>query len=199
MIFITFFKAVLVGLAVAIPVGPAGLLCLERTSSQGWRTGLSSVLGMNIADVCSALLVLVGVGFLSDFLKAHESTLSFLVGLVLIVVGIYFFYARERSSAASNSRELAYHGLSSFFLAISPSTLLLMLMLFSMLGIDGFNHSAPVILLGVATGSVIWGAGVLLAGKKLQVIFGTRSRVLKTFLSVAFVGLGLYAAVFAFI
>ncbi|MFA5625477.1 MAG: LysE family transporter [Bradymonadales bacterium] len=193
----TFFKALLVGLTVAIPVGPAGLLCLERASSHGWRPGLSSVIGMNLADVLSALLVVLGVGFLSDFLTAHRSAFALLSGVVLLVVGGFFFWTRHRAPTTPASKDLAYHGLSTFLLAISPVTMLMMVMLFSTLGIEGFGQSLPVILLGVATGSVLWGVCLLFASKWLKALLGARSHILKTILASSFVLLGLYSTFLA--
>lgn len=45
-----FFKSVLIGLSIAAPVGPIGLLCIQRTLVSGFRSGFISGLGAATAD-----------------------------------------------------------------------------------------------------------------------------------------------------
>ena len=45
-----FVEAALIGLAIAAPVGPVGLLCIERTLRQGAATGFVTGLGAATAD-----------------------------------------------------------------------------------------------------------------------------------------------------
>jgi threonine/homoserine/homoserine lactone efflux protein len=45
-----FIKGLIVGIAIAAPVGPIGLLCIQRALTGGWISGLASGLGAALAD-----------------------------------------------------------------------------------------------------------------------------------------------------
>lgn len=44
------WKGLLAGVAIAAPVGPVNVLCLRRTLSKGWKSGLVSGFGAAVAD-----------------------------------------------------------------------------------------------------------------------------------------------------
>jgi hypothetical protein len=46
----TFARGLLLGLSIAAPVGPIGVLCIRRTLTQGWRVGFLTGLGAATAD-----------------------------------------------------------------------------------------------------------------------------------------------------
>lgn len=186
----------LVGLAVAVPVGPAGLYCLEKNTSCGWRTGVSSVVGMNLADIFSAFLVLVGVGFLSDFLDSHGAMLQTIAGCIFLGVGIYTFYTRHRVKREEYGKDMAYAGVSAFLLAVSPAPLLMMLLLFPLLGLVDAS-SRWIILAGVGAGSLLWGVVVILMGGKIRATFSKSLYKFKTVIALTLVVLGLYATLTA--
>jgi len=45
-----FFKGLLIGFSIAAPVGPIGLLCIQRTIAYGRKSGLVTGLGAATAD-----------------------------------------------------------------------------------------------------------------------------------------------------
>ena len=47
---IFFLKGVVIGLSMAVPVGPIGILCIRRTLMEGRMSGLVSGLGLATAD-----------------------------------------------------------------------------------------------------------------------------------------------------
>ena len=79
-------KGILIGLTVAIPVGPVGLLCLDMTITHGRRAGLSCSSGMVVADIVSASIMLMSIGVLYAFIVAHE---------VGIRIGTGLFFAED--------------------------------------------------------------------------------------------------------
>jgi hypothetical protein len=58
-----FLRGLLIGLAVAIPVGPISLLCLHRTLAGGWRAGFAAGMGAATADAVYATATGLGLGF----------------------------------------------------------------------------------------------------------------------------------------
>jgi threonine/homoserine/homoserine lactone efflux protein len=56
---------ILIGLMVAVPVGPLGLLCLNRSLATGRLYGLVSGLAVATADALAAGMVALGISLIS--------------------------------------------------------------------------------------------------------------------------------------
>ena len=60
-------RGIMLGFAIAAPVGPIGLLCIRRTLAHGWRAGFVSGLGAATADTMYGLLAAFGITVLATF------------------------------------------------------------------------------------------------------------------------------------
>jgi threonine/homoserine/homoserine lactone efflux protein len=78
---VTFLKGLAIGFAMAVPVGPVGLLCIRRTLNYGLTTGLLSGLGAALADVLFAAVAAAGLASLTDFLLGIERQLQLAGGV----------------------------------------------------------------------------------------------------------------------
>ena len=76
-----FAKGILIGVAVAAPVGPIGLLCIQRTLQDGLPTGLATGLGAALADGIFGAIAAFGLASISDSLIAHQDPLRIIGGL----------------------------------------------------------------------------------------------------------------------
>ena len=56
-----FAKGLAIGLAIAAPVGPVGVLCVRRTLSEGRLMGLAAGLGAAVADAFYGGIAAFGV------------------------------------------------------------------------------------------------------------------------------------------
>lgn len=56
-----FIKALVIGFSIAAPVGPIGLLCVQRSLKRGFRSGLATGLGAATADALYGVLGAVGI------------------------------------------------------------------------------------------------------------------------------------------
>jgi threonine/homoserine/homoserine lactone efflux protein len=79
-----FLQAMLIGLAIAAPVGPIGLLCIQRTLTLGFGAGLATGLGAAAADGVYGLLAALGVGAAQLFELAPPWALRTVGGAVLL-------------------------------------------------------------------------------------------------------------------
>ena len=52
-----FFKGLLLGVSIAAPVGPMGVLCIRRTVEQGIRAVFFTGVGIALADFCYGSIV----------------------------------------------------------------------------------------------------------------------------------------------
>lgn len=80
-------KAFLLGLIMASPIGPVGLLCLKKnTTNDRWR-GLASAFGMAIAYAIISFCVVCGLRSVSGVLETYRCPLEIIAGVALIVMG----------------------------------------------------------------------------------------------------------------
>src|SRR5579872_1427655 len=88
MLFIFLLKGIAVGIALAVPVGPVGVLCVRRTIFEGRLVGLLSGLGAASADTLFGIIAVFGLTVIQDWLLDYQDWLKGLGGLFLLYVGI---------------------------------------------------------------------------------------------------------------
>jgi threonine/homoserine/homoserine lactone efflux protein len=156
-----FLKGLIIGLSIAVPVGPIGILCIQRTLVQGRIIGFLSGLGAATADALYGAIAGFGLTFLSNFLIEQRTGLHLIGGGFLCIIGARTFFskpAEQRLSVERNSLWNAY--LSVFFLTLTnPMTLLFFAAVFTGLKLvsTGDHYvSAGILVLGVFIGSSMW-------------------------------------------
>lgn len=162
-----FLKGLLVGLAVAAPVGPMSVLCVRRCLNDGVLAGLLSGLGIAAADAAYAAAAGFGLASVSRFLLDHQFALRTVGGLALIGIAVRIFFA-ALPTAEKNATQGTLPGafLSCFLLTLAnPTTILSFLAIFAGLGLVEQTQDygvAASLVLGVFLGSTLW--WVLLTG-----------------------------------
>jgi len=156
-----FLKGLIIGLSIAVPVGPIGILCIRRTLVQGRIPGILSGLGAATADALYGAMAGFGLTFLSNFLIGHWIWLRLIGGGLLCVIGAKTFLSKPAEPGAfveRNSLWSAY--LSTFFLTLTnPMTILFFAAVFAGLGlVSESDHylSAGILVSGVFIGSAMW-------------------------------------------
>jgi threonine/homoserine/homoserine lactone efflux protein len=159
-----FLQGLLIGLSIAAPVGPIGVLCIRRTLAFGWKTGFISGLGAASADAIYGSIAGFGLTFISAFLVRQQELLRLAGGLFLCYLGVRTLLARPAQSvsnateAKSDSLTGAY--LSTFLLTLTnPLTILSFAAIFAGLGLAsgaGSASHAVILVIGVFIGSALW-------------------------------------------
>lgn len=159
---ISFFaRGLIIGLAIAAPVGAIGLLCIRRTLADGRLTGFVSGLGAATADACYGAVAALGLTSISDALIDHDNWVRLIGGLFLCCLGIRTAIATPaiRTAARSRAGLLSAYG-STFALTLTnPSTILSFVAVFASIGLDEATSnrwSAGLLVLGVFLGSALW-------------------------------------------
>jgi threonine/homoserine/homoserine lactone efflux protein len=154
-------KGLIIGLSIAVPVGPIGVLCIRRTMTQGRMVGFLSGLGAATADGLYGAIAGFGLTVLVDFIIGKQIWLRLIGGGLLCILGARTFLskpAEQGTSVEGSSLRNAY--LSTFFLTLTnPMTILFFTAVFAGLGIgstEGDYVSAGILVLGVFTGSAMW-------------------------------------------
>lgn len=158
---ILFLKGVVIGLSMAIPVGPIGILCIRRILMEGRLSGFVSGLGVATADAVFGAIAGFGFTFISDFLISQQLWFRLVGGLFLCTLGLKVSCAKlVEWDMPSGGKGLLSNYISFFFLTLTyPMTLLIFLGIFAGLGIGdtkGYYGSIAVLVLGVFSGSMLW-------------------------------------------
>lgn len=152
-------RGLVIGLAIAAPVGPIGLLCIRRTLADGRALGLATGLGAATADAVYGVVAAFGVTAATDVLIGGERWLRLLGGAFLCYLGARTFGARpaERATAPAPGG-LAGAWASTFALTLAnPATILSFAAVFAGLGAGASDHAgASALVLGVFAGSALW-------------------------------------------
>ncbi len=154
-------EGILIGFVVAVPVGPLGLLCINRALALGALCGLASGLGVATADALAAAIAALGITLISGFLVEHQTALRLLGGIFLCYLGYKIYRTRPRSEALpSNVTGLFSAYATTFVLTFSnPITILSFVAIYAGWGVEslrGHYLGAAVLSLGVFLGSSLW-------------------------------------------
>ncbi len=162
-----------VGFAVAMPVGPIGILCIKRSLKDGYAAGLATGLGAATADASYGLLVALGLSF--SGLMAQAQALQFGGGILIIILGLFslrgFFFPKPKAEIGTATRNLLSAWFSTYLLTLTnPMTILAFVGLIA--GLGTASASGPYwLVLGVFIGSLLWWLilvqGVLLLKSRL--------------------------------
>lgn len=172
---VLFWKAMVLGLAIAAPLGPIGALCIERTLQRGFLAGIAGGLGTALADGAYAAMAATGFAAFAGVLAAVDLPLKLAGGAFMLWLGWQGMRPRPpRAAAEVRARDLAGTTAATFLLTIAnPMTILSFAALFAGLGLAAGSSggAAAVVVAGVFCGSMLWWAllsgGVALARHRL--------------------------------
>jgi threonine/homoserine/homoserine lactone efflux protein len=157
---IFFLKGLIIGFAMAVPIGPVGVLCIRKTLAEGHSRGL--IIGLGAATVDSLFGSIAGFGltFVSDVIASQQFWVRLVGGGLLLFLGIRTFRAKQRDPMMPfDNKGLLGAYFSAFFLAITnPVTIFAFIAVFAAFGLGHRLSviSASILVLGVFTGSCLW-------------------------------------------
>ncbi len=85
------WRGVAIGVIISAPMGPVGILCIQRTLEKGRRTGFYTGVGAALSDLVYCLLTGFGLSFIEEFLERNSNVIQLFGSIVLIGFGIYLF------------------------------------------------------------------------------------------------------------
>ncbi len=165
------WRGIAIGIIISAPMGPVGILTIQRTLDKGRKTGFFTGVGATLSDIFYCLLTGFGLSFIEDFLKDNQDVIQIAGSAVLLIFGIYLFRSnpsrtlkRPSDSQVSHSRNI----LSGFLFTFSnPLIIFLIIGLFAR-----FNFMMPELqwysyligFLSIVAGALLWWSGVTGAG-----------------------------------
>ena len=163
MIIESIVKGFIVGIGASIPLGPLGVMCVQKTLSKGRISGIVTGLGASVTDTIFATFAIVSLALIQEFVRDNEVSVLFYGGLAVVVIGLKIFLTNPVKQIRRNKggKKLFEDFLSSVIMTITnPGAVFLILGLFAFVGleVDG-SSSGDIIfaaLLGVFLGANTW-------------------------------------------
>jgi threonine/homoserine/homoserine lactone efflux protein len=154
------WRGMAVGLSIAAPIGPLGILCIRRTLASGMRYGVVTGLAVASADAVYGAVAGFGLGAVSGLLLSHQTAIAVAGGAFLAYLGVRLCL----SSPGEEPQTVGDAGLaacftSAFLLTVaSPVTLLYFAAAFARF--DPSTAIGPAsavgLVAGVFLGSALW-------------------------------------------
>lgn len=150
-------KGLILGISIAAPVGPIGILCIRRTLARGMWIGFISGAGAATADAIYGSIAAFGISVVATFLFEHRAFLQIVGGIFLFYLGCKTFRAKPiltEVNEIGEGRIGAY--VSTLFLTLTnPLTIISFMAVFAGIGGNGFEKSFYIVI-GVFFGSMLW-------------------------------------------
>ncbi len=180
-IFDILIKGFVIGVVVSAPLGPVGVLCIQRTLNKGRWYGFITGLGACASDIAYALLTGYGMSFIFDYIDKNIFYLQLLGSIMLLLFGIYTFRSNPVQSIrpVSSSKGTYLHNFITAFLVTLSNPLII----FLFIGLFArFAFLQPGVLLfetitgymSIALGALAWWFGITFAVNKLRKKFNLR-------------------------
>jgi threonine/homoserine/homoserine lactone efflux protein len=172
-------KGIAVGIVIAVPVGPVGVLCIRRTIVSGRLAGFLSGMGVATADAVYGVIAF-GLTFIANWLLGYKDWLRIAGAAFLLYAGIKVFLTLPHAGEPTqrDPETLFADYASTFVLTIvNPVTILAFLAIFAAIGFSGRQATlggAGLLVLGVWLGSLVWWIGLTVGAGMLRHSFDRR-------------------------
>lgn len=136
-------RALAIGILISAPMGPIGMLVIQRTLSKGRWPAFFTGIGAAISDLFYCLLTGLGISFITDFITRHQFMLQVIGGVVLAAFGLYLFKKNPTRALHTTDIQVSNNffsdAVTGFFLTVSNP-----LILFFIIGLFArFNFIQP--------------------------------------------------------
>lgn len=179
-------KGLIIGIVVSAPMGPTGILCIQRTMNKGREYGLVTGAGAATSDLFYAIITGFGMSFVMDFINQSENIFWLKVGgsVLLLIFGILTYRSdptKKLHAPSGQKGTLLNNYVSAFLITVAnPLIIFLFIALFAQ-----FTFVVPTNLLGVLfgylsiiAGAMLWWFGLTHVLTKMKHSVGEKGLVL---------------------
>ncbi len=156
-------KGIIIGLSISVPLGPIGMLTIQRTLHKGRKFGFFTGLGATTSDLVYIVLTLFFLNFIEQFIEDQKFIIQIGGSIIIALFGLYIFksnpavHPKFKDPANEN---LFKDYITSFLLTFSnPLIIFVMIALFARFGFGATEVKWYELLTGIAsilTGAVLW-------------------------------------------
>ncbi|MBP3834495.1 MAG: LysE family transporter [Prevotella sp.] len=162
------FKGMLIGILVSAPMGPVGILCVQRTLNKGRWYGFVTGIGATVSDLIYALITGLGMSFVMNLVYNSQNRffLQIAGSIMLLFFGIYSWRSNPVKNIHRSSKTkgtLFHNGLTAFFVTLSnPLIILLFMAVFAQLAfiMPGKPLEMCIGYLSIIAGALLWWFGL---------------------------------------
>ncbi len=167
----TILKGLLIGICASAPLGPVGILVLQKSLCHGFKNGFVTGLGAALTDTIYAIIAIFFLAITQDFLERNQILFLIVGGVVVTALGISMALknpfrmvkAETEEDVNAGRKKFSFAG---FFQSIAicvtnPGAILIMFSLFTAFGVDvepGNPYIIP-LLIAVSGGCALWWLG----------------------------------------
>ncbi|MBD5231336.1 MAG: LysE family transporter [Bacteroidales bacterium] len=178
----TILRALVVGIVISAPMGPVGVLCIQRTLNSGRLSGFYTGVGAAISDLFYCLITCFGLSLIEDFITDNQSIIQLIGSLVLVGFGIYLFRKKpmpgfkNKDSAPASPRNDILTGF--LFTVSNPLIIFLIIGIFARMnfleaGMLWYHYVGGFIF--IAVGALLWWYSITWCVNKVRTHFNLRS------------------------
>ncbi|MDR0811641.1 MAG: LysE family transporter, partial [Paludibacter sp.] len=84
-------KGIIIGLFISVPVGPIGMLCIQRTLNRGRTAGIVTGIGATTSDLLYTIVTLFFLSFVIDFIEIHRFAIQLIGSVLMIGFGVFIY------------------------------------------------------------------------------------------------------------
>jgi threonine/homoserine/homoserine lactone efflux protein len=203
----TIIKGIIIGLFISVPLGPIGMLCVQRTLNRGRKHGIATGLGATMSDLIYTIIALFFVGFVVDFLEEKKSIIQIIGGLIVVFFGIFIYKnnpTRQPIPSHNNNSSIMSDFFSSFVLTLSnPLILLILIALFARFEFLDKETTAFNIVTGILSilgGAYLWwNTLTFFVGKFRNKLSYSGIKLLNRIIGIVIIAIGAFGTLYSFI
>ena len=175
------FKGMLIGMIASAPMGPVGVLCVQRTLNKGRWYGFVTGVGASLSDIFYAGIAGFGMGYVMDFINDKQNSfyLQMAGSLMLLMFGLYTYRTHPTKNihqSKGGRGTLVHNGVTAFLVTFSnPLIIFLFLALYAQFAFVLPNHSFEMFVgfLSIVAGALLWWFGLTWLVDKIRGKFDT--------------------------
>lgn len=173
------FKGMLIGVIASAPMGPVGILCVQRTLNKGRWFGLATGLGAAVSDIIYAGIAGFGMSFVMDFISndQYRFYLQIVGSVMLLCFGLYTYRSdptKNMHQSGQQKGSLWYNAWTAFLVTFSnPLIIFLFLAMYAQFAFVLPDHPFEM-LVGFASivgGALLWWWGLTWLVDKIRTKF----------------------------
>lgn len=101
---LTIIWGIVIGILVSAPMGPTGILVIQRTLNRGWLPGFLTGIGAAVSDLFYAIVAVLGVAFIVDWIQAYQTPLQIVGSVCIAFYGLYLWMSNPASSLTTSDK-----------------------------------------------------------------------------------------------
>lgn len=182
LILLMIIRGLAIGILVSAPMGPIGVLCIQRTLNKGRWSGFFTGLGAALSDIIYCLLTGLGMSFVIDFIETNQSILQIVGSIALLIYGFYLLRKNPAGSLKAPKQKKASYPqdfITGFLFTLSNPLILFLIISFyarfNFLSPDYHYYHYLIGFIFIFVGALLWWFIITLFVNKIRSKFNVRS------------------------